>query len=573
LQDPAVAPADRQLAESINGAAIVDLNKDGYDDVIAATNEAYGGSGTTDVSFAGLLGNAQGQSTRVYAVNGRTGAYMPGWPIKIAGLIENVLPFIGPGADPAVVDLGGPKVFSSATSGSLASYNPNGSTNTTMRQEAYGAASNATDKSPALNLFESAAIGKLAPTSTNPDVVKYEISAGAAASLLLVGQNFPYNHLIGAWNPTTGNPEPAFPLITDDFQFVSSSLVAKVDKGSSANQVLAGTGLGLLHAYDGATGLDAPHFPKVTGGWLIAPPALSDDGTRIAAITREGYLFEWKVPAAACQSEWPIFRHDNQNTGDYNADGTAPAAPGNVALAALGKGRYRLSFTSPGDDRFCGKAASYRTFVNGLPVALGLGAPVAGGTTVSKDVTLPAGAGFLTIQAVDDGKPGDNTAPKDNVNPGNVGQAAAVAVPTPGGKKTCKGAQPATIISKRILRTTSRKIGMSGHAVGGRCVKGKRVRARARRVDVSVAIVGKGKCRFMGARGELGKPGACARRRYLAATLSKGMNDRGWTSWAFTRDKLQLPSGTYVISVRTVGADGVVERIARSSNSATFMLR
>src|SRR5207244_791199 len=154
LQDSGEKPSDRQLAESINGAAIVDLNKDGYDDVIAATNEAYGGSGGSDVSFAGLLGNA-GQSTRVYAVNGHTGAYMPGWPIKIAGIIENVLPFIGPGADPSVVDLGGPKVFASATSGSLSSYNPNGSENTTMRQEDYGPASNAVDRSPALNLFES----------------------------------------------------------------------------------------------------------------------------------------------------------------------------------------------------------------------------------------------------------------------------------------------------------------------------------------------------------------------------------------------------------------------------------
>src|SRR2546421_12669257 len=120
---------------------------------------------------------------------------MPGWPIKIAGIIENVLPFIGPGADPAVVDLGGPKVFASATSGSLSSYNPNGSENTTMRQEDYGPASNAVDRSPALNLFESSAIGKLTPGASTPDVVKDEISAVGGARLVLVGQEFPARHL------------------------------------------------------------------------------------------------------------------------------------------------------------------------------------------------------------------------------------------------------------------------------------------------------------------------------------------------------------------------------------------
>src|SRR2546423_1520020 len=178
---------EQQIAEEINGAAIVDLNKDGFDDVVAATNEAYdngkGSSGNKDVSFGGLLGT-QGQSTRVYAVNGRTGAYMPGWPIQIAGIIENVLPFIGPGTDPSVVDVGGPKVVSSATSGALSTYDPNGSLHTTMRQEDYGSAPNATDRPPALNLFESAAIGKLLPTSVTPDVVKYEISAGGAGDPL-----------------------------------------------------------------------------------------------------------------------------------------------------------------------------------------------------------------------------------------------------------------------------------------------------------------------------------------------------------------------------------------------------
>ena len=54
-------------------------------------------------------GGAGGQDTRVYAVDGATGDFLPGWPIKIAGVIQNVLPLIGPGHDPAVATIGGEK--------------------------------------------------------------------------------------------------------------------------------------------------------------------------------------------------------------------------------------------------------------------------------------------------------------------------------------------------------------------------------------------------------------------------------------------------------------------------------
>ncbi|TMM12561.1 MAG: hypothetical protein E6G00_03345 [Actinobacteria bacterium] len=286
-EDPKKDPP--QIAEEINSPAIADLNKDGFDDIVSPTNEAYGTTSSSgDVSFTGFASNATGQSTRVYAINGKTGTSLSGWPIKINGLIEDVLPFVGPGNDPSVVNVNGsPEVVASATSGSLATYKANGSIDQNMHQEHDGAASNATDKTPGLNLFEGAAIGKVLGTG-NPDVVKYELTTTDAANLLLVSQNLPYNHLIGAWDSMTGTSLPAFPTITDDFQFLSSSLIAKVDPSSSDNQVVAGTGLGLLHAYDGATGQDVSGYPKVTGGWLFAPAALSTDG-RIADVTREGF--------------------------------------------------------------------------------------------------------------------------------------------------------------------------------------------------------------------------------------------------------------------------------------------
>jgi hypothetical protein len=262
-------------------------------------------------------------------------------------------------------------------------------------------------------------------------VVKYQATLATAVNLLLVGQNAPDNHLIGAFDATSGAPLPSYPTVTDDYQFLSSSDVAKVVAGT-ANQIVAGTGLGLLHAYDGASGQDASGFPKQTGGWLFAPAAISDDG-RIADITREGYLFEWNVGQTPCQptgTEWPGFRHDPHDSGNYNHDGTPPAAPANVTLTALGGNRYSLRLIAPGDDGFCGTADHFVARVDGQDVALGLGSPPAGGAAVTANVTLPAGASQLLLQAVD--------------RAANVGAPALLTVPAPAGGGAGTGGSGAT---------------------------------------------------------------------------------------------------------------------------------
>jgi hypothetical protein len=414
LVDPAQA-GHQMLAESINDAAIGDLNGDGRDDIVVASNEVYGaGEPGEDVSFSGVTAAAAGSSGRLYAINGATGKIMPGWPVAMPGIIQNVLPLVGPGQDAAIAKIGGQTtIVASVTGGALEELSPTGQVLTTMQQtgsQAFGAGSDATDRTGALNLFESASIGDLLGTGTL-DVVKYELSLSQAANLLLVGQNFPYNHLIGAFDGTTGAPLPAYPTVTDDYQFLSANDIAKVDPTLPTNQIIAGTGLGLLHAYDGATGHDVSGFPKQTGGWLAAPATLASDG-RLADMTREGYLFQWQTQAPACQPQWPGFRHDQQDSGNYDHDGTPPNAPSNVALTALGGERYRLTFTAPGDDGPCGTPAAYLTFVNGKKTNLGLGPAVAGGSAFSAEVTLPAGARSVAVQAVDEAQ---NLGPRANV--------------------------------------------------------------------------------------------------------------------------------------------------------------
>lgn len=181
--------------------------------------------------------------------------------------------------------------------------------------------------------------------------------------------------------------------------------------------MVAGTGLGLLHAYDGLTGRDVAGFPKVTGGGMFTPAALSDDH-RMAAFTREGYLFQWSLDRSGptCQSEWPTYRHDPHNSGDYNTDGTAPGAP--LTLALVGT---TLSFSSPGDDSYCGAApASYVVLVNGKPV------PFTGDVRAGRQpatlslATKPAAGSKVSVLARDDA--------------GNTGLATTLTLP--GGKPT-----------------------------------------------------------------------------------------------------------------------------------------
>ncbi|TMK73572.1 MAG: hypothetical protein E6G48_05115 [Actinobacteria bacterium] len=274
LADPGVPANQRMIAESINEPAVGDLTGNGRDEIVVATNETYGAQPPSGTDLNGLfaqglsdiLANAAGGSSRVYAIwpNGnlhRGGPFMPGWPIKLNGAIQSTLPLIGPGQDPAIATIGGQQMIVASTTGSttIGEYDTSGHLVRGMQQAAYGPGSDATDRSGTINLFESASIGKLIPGGT-PDIAKYGLTLGDVANLALVGQNVPYNHLIGAYDSRTGSQLPAFPRVTDDFQFLSASDIAQVDKSSSDNQVVAGTGLGLLHAYDGTSGLDVTGF-------------------------------------------------------------------------------------------------------------------------------------------------------------------------------------------------------------------------------------------------------------------------------------------------------------------------
>ena len=142
-----------------------------------------------------------------------------------------------------------------------------------------------------------------------------------------------------------------------------------------------------------------------------------------------------------------------------------------------------------------------------------------------------------------------------------------------GGKNgRCDASQTPRASVSRGSQVARRRLSLRGRAVAFRCVGGRAVRGKVRRVYVSVSrrAGGLGQCRFLGGRGRLTAARSCARPVLLRARL--GRFRPGKVPWTFS-SKPHLARGRYTVSVRAVDARGKAGGVRGRFNKKTFVVR
>jgi hypothetical protein len=382
----------------IHSPCIADLDGDGKEEVIVTTNEARAANNDAKQTLMDaikkgglvpkeLLGalmsvvtTAIGKECYVYAIKPEgsssggaeidSSAFVKGWPVAVMGLLPDLIPQIGPGDKPAAYDYDGDgrdEVVAQFMSAKAVIIDGNGKILNQMDQSPMG--KNATgvfDKSFAANAFANPVIGDITGNDGGrPEIATGGVSLMFVLNLILPGQNFPYNHLIEVWDTKTGDFLDAYPRAIDDF--VYSDLCLADVSGDAIPDVVAGSGLYLLHAF-GADGKDKPGFPKLTGGWIMQSPCAADiDNDRmneVACVTREGWIFVWDTPGKYSKvPSWPANGHDNLSSSNSGVDAVAPAAVTDIEIYDDG-----IQFTCPGDDGYEGQAVKILVYGSNAPI-------------------------------------------------------------------------------------------------------------------------------------------------------------------------------------------------------------
>ncbi|MBA2282009.1 MAG: S8 family serine peptidase, partial [Acidimicrobiia bacterium] len=416
LADPAVA--DPVGGELISTPGIGDLDGDGDLEIVVESSEVYGDSLSTspdpeDVAalFNRLLEggpDAAGSFGRVYAIHD-DGALVDGWPVPLGGLLPDILPFVAPAMTVALADLdedGDDEVVAGIVSGTQRVLDGDGTELRQLRTQGPVVGGDSPEVQ-LVNLAEYPVIGDLGDGTLS--IAKGGATLNTAINLLLVGQNLPYDHVLQVYDATTGEYRPGFPHAVEDYMILSTPAIADAG-GGPEREVIVGTGLYLIHAF-GPLGQEAPGFPKLTGGWNYAVPAVGDldgDGTlEMVASTREGWRFAWTLGTpVAGGDEWWTEAHDECHTNRYGTDCRPPAAPQQLTLQG-----GALNFTAPGDDWLAGQATAYEVRVSARPIESfadwEAASPVVASTTpgaasTTETLRLPAGTTSVAVIAIDD---------------------------------------------------------------------------------------------------------------------------------------------------------------------------
>jgi Subtilase family len=309
---------------AFGSVGVADLDGDMAPDLVAVSNER----------IANTSGN-MGPIYAVYADGNRHagGPFHPGWPIPFSG--TDILPLVGSGImnAPALGDvdddgrdelgaIGNANTSMSILRGDQRMSTPRDQTSlnsvTILDNIARGSRSDDRQRQPFVPAFSFPTFadlhnsGRLAMIASGANLALIAAASGGIAA--------EYSNLVGAWDARDGRPVAGFPKLIEDYTFFVNPISADVS-GDAYPEVLLGSGGYYLHASD-ACGVAAPGFPKFTGQWHVGSPAVGDldgDGTlEVVSTTRSGWLYAWRTMGRSNGNvQWPTFRHDNSNTGNW----------------------------------------------------------------------------------------------------------------------------------------------------------------------------------------------------------------------------------------------------------------
>jgi hypothetical protein len=141
---------------------------------------------------------------------------------------------------------------------------------------------------------------------------------------VVVGSN---DHRLYAFSGIDGDPLPGFPVYLQSPQGTASTRSSPVLADVTGNgdiDIVIGDRNGWLHGFD-HTGQPLSGFPLRTGNRIDASPLVWDvDGDGLVEIVVESYdqlMYCWDAPWAfdPARAPWPMFKGNQQNTGEYGA--------------------------------------------------------------------------------------------------------------------------------------------------------------------------------------------------------------------------------------------------------------
>jgi hypothetical protein len=413
----------------VSTPTLADLDGDGTVEVLSNVNEEYeeppNASALSQPALEVLAAVNPPGNTRVYALHGDgtahaaaaeqqatahpdDHAYVTGWPVPIAMLVLELLPYVGEGSNaaPVVADLdgdgeaevgtasiAGPPYLLRSDGSSVLGDGPDGKY---LTLDSLAPASAATDV-PSFASLGGGVFGRVGGGD-----IGFAMGATGLKRLLdvvLPEQQLGTEDHISVWDTATGEYQAGFPARMNDLMFFNTPAVADVSGDGNA-EVLQSSAMYDMRAY-GAAGQVPATWPKFTGGWSVVTPAVGDldgDGKLdVATLTREGNLFVWKTAGDVCQTtEWPKYQHDLRNTGDYRTDGKRPGVLRDVRLEGS-----TLRFTTSGSDGPCGRADAFVVTVNGVAIDVAA-LPGAPGTATTLELLGIGPGSVVTVQTTDE---------------------------------------------------------------------------------------------------------------------------------------------------------------------------